>query len=296
MQNFDRYGTVVFDEDYQINLFKEKVETVSGWINGGIYIMDTSAISSFPSEEKFSFEAYLNEKAGSGNLTAFLSDGFFIDIGIPEDYEKSQALLPLIADHTFKGWTLFLDRDGVINVRTPGDYVKSMSEWEYCKDALSSIRLLSFIFDRIIVVTNQQGVALGKMTSYMLDVIHQNLKDDVRKHGGHIDAVYSSIDLKEKPNNSRKPNGTMGHWAKKDFPDIDFAKSIVVGDSATDIEFGQTLGMKTVCVEGKFEDTEAISRLSPDWIMSDLATFANTITQPNNIFQQVVQDQEILKN
>jgi len=288
MRDFDRYGTVILDKDHKVRQFKEKATTRSGWINGGVYIIDTSFAELFPLEEVFSFETFMTEQVHSGLLGGFLSDGYFIDIGIPEDYETAQHTLPLIADQSFRGWTLFLDRDGVINERTPGDYVKSMDEWVYCDGALEAISKLSKIFDRIIVVTNQQGVPLGRMSSYALDLIHQNLRDDVRSIGGHIDAIFASLDLKEKLNNSRKPNPAMAHWAQRAFPDIDFTKAIMVGDSASDIEFGQGLGMRTACVDGKFEDTADIEKLKPNWYFKNLAHFADVYSKPSAIIDQVI--------
>jgi len=293
MKAFDRYGRVVFGADQQVRQFKEKKPSKSGWINGGVYIIKKTMLSTFPDEEVFSFETYMSELVKSGSIGAFLSDGYFIDIGIPEDYDRGQTTLPLISNRLFDGWTLFLDRDGVINERTPGDYIKSVDEWQYCNGALEAIALLSLIFDRIIVVTNQQGVPLGKMTSYTLDLIHQNLKDDVRKLGGHIDSIYASIDLKEKLNNSRKPNPSMGHWAKKDFPAIDFHKSIMVGDSASDIAFGQALGMRTASVDGKHEDTAEILALQPNWQFRDLSHFAESFRHPSKFYNQIESESSV---
>jgi histidinol-phosphate phosphatase family protein len=287
VREMDRYGTVILDKDHKVRRFEEKATIKSGWINGGLYIISADFAESFPSGEVFSFEAFLTNQVNSGKFLGFLSDGYFIDIGIPEDYETAQNTLPLIADRSFEGWTLFLDRDGVINKRTPNDYVKSMNEWVYCDGALNAISKFSKIFDQIIVVTNQQGVPLGKMSSYTLELIHQNLKDDVRKHGGYIDAIYASLDLKEKTDNSRKPNTHMAQWAKRDFPEIDFNKSIMVGDSASDIEFGQALGMRTTSVEGKIEDDAAIKALQPNWSCKDLAHFADIFTKPSEIISQV---------
>jgi len=288
MRDFDRYGTVKFDDTFKVKQFKEKAITPSGWINGGVYIINADFTEAFPAEEVFSFETFMTDQVGSGQLGGFLSDGYFIDIGIPKDYATAQHTLPMINDRSLSGWTLFLDRDGVINVRTPGDYVKSMGEWTYCTGALDAIAKLSLIFDRIIVVTNQQGVPLKKMSSYTLDLIHQNLRDDVRKQGGHIDATYASLDLKDKLNNSRKPNPAMAHWAHKVFPDIDFTKFIMVGDSASDIEFGQSTGMKTAAVDGKPEDVDAIKALNPNWRFRDLAHFAEVFSNPSSIVDHVI--------
>jgi D-glycero-D-manno-heptose 1,7-bisphosphate phosphatase len=144
--------------------------------------------------------------------------------------------------------TLFLDRDGVINKRLVDDYVKNWAEFEFLPGVTESLKILSGIFDRIIVVTNQQGVGKGRMTEKQLNTIHENMKTAVKRAGGRIDAVYYCTDLKDKPGNCRKPSIAMFNKAKTDFPEIDASKSIMVGDSQSDIDFGNNAGMFTVFI------------------------------------------------
>src|ERR1044071_2736321 len=89
-----------------------------------------------------------------------------------------------------KSWTLFLDRDGVINVRFHGDYVKHVGEFEFIPGAVEAIAGFSKIFGKIVVVTNQQGIARGIYTHEDLGAIHAHMKAEVEKAGGKIDAVY----------------------------------------------------------------------------------------------------------
>jgi histidinol-phosphate phosphatase family protein len=148
-----------------------------------------------------------------------------------------------------KTWTLFLDRDGVINLHYPNDYVKRWDEFYFLEGIMDALRSLSEIFRRIIVVTNQQGVGKALMTEDDLKFIHDEMLKEVRKYGGRIHAIYSAIDLVEKDiKQLRKPNTGMAKRAKKDFPEIDFAKSIIVGDNITDMQFGRSCGMITVFV------------------------------------------------
>lgn len=151
-------------------------------------------------------------------------------------------------------WTLFLDRDGVINKKIDNDYVKKVSEFEFLPNALEAIVAFSKIFNRIIVVTNQQGIGKGLMTGQDLRLVHQHLIDAVHEAGGKIDAIYYAPKLAKEKSVLRKPNVGMGSKAKEDFADIDFNKSIVVGDSLSDIEFGKNLGMKTVFISTQILD------------------------------------------
>ncbi len=150
-----------------------------------------------------------------------------------------------------KSWTLFLDRDGVINRRLVDDYIKYWEEFEFLPGTLESFRQFSGLFGRIIVVTNQQGVGKGWMTEKQLQEIHQKMISEINGAGGRVDAVYYCTDLKDKPENCRKPSVTMFERAKKDFPEIIPSKSIMVGDSPSDMDFGRNAGMFTVFIGGE---------------------------------------------
>lgn len=145
-------------------------------------------------------------------------------------------------------WTLFLDRDGVINVRFPGDYVKRVDEFEFIPGAIEAIAGFSKIFGRIIVVTNQQGIARGIYTHEDLGAIHAHMKAEVEKAGGKIDAVYYAHQAASENSPMRKPGTGMALQAKKDFPEIDFSKAVMMGDTQSDMEFGKAMGMKVVFV------------------------------------------------
>lgn len=145
-------------------------------------------------------------------------------------------------------WTLFLDRDGVINERIFDGYVTEIDEFIFRKDFLEAIPSLSQRFGRIIVVTNQQGVGKGLMSERNLLAIHNYMVDEIQKCGGRIDAVFAATNLKGSLNDRRKPQTAMGLEAKAKFPEIDFSKSVMIGDTDSDISFGKNLGMKTACL------------------------------------------------
>jgi len=146
-------------------------------------------------------------------------------------------------------WTLFLDRDGVINKRLMGDYVKTIAEFELIDGAAEAIRIASKSFGKIVVVTNQQGIGKGLMTERNLSDIHAYCLQMINEAGGRIDGFYFAPELAAAGSNSRKPGTGMGLQAKAEFPEIDFSKSVMIGDSVSDMEFGKNLGMKTVFVE-----------------------------------------------
>jgi D-glycero-D-manno-heptose 1,7-bisphosphate phosphatase len=135
--------------------------------------------------------------------------------------------------------TVFLDRDGVINVKAPeGDYVKSWREFELLPGAVEGLSLLRAAGLRLIVVTNQRGIALGRMSARDVEDIHRRMRDV----GVVVDAVHycphdtDSCDC-------RKPNTGM---FERD--GVDFATAAIVGDSESDMEAGRRLGLTLVKV------------------------------------------------
>lgn len=174
-------------------------------------------------------------------------------------------------------WTLFLDRDGVINERLPGAYVQNPVEFVFTEGCREAIKQLAQVFPRILVVTNQQGVGKGLMEEGALIALHRYMLRKIHTSGGRIDGVYYCTALAADHPACRKPNPGMAHQAKADFPEIDFSKSIMVGDSISDMEFGQRLGMKTVWVEGKEEERAAAQALALDARVANLAAFADLV-------------------
>lgn len=147
-----------------------------------------------------------------------------------------------------KSWTLFLDRDGVINKRLIDDYVKNWDEFEFLEQVPESIAYFTQLFGTIVVVTNQQGIGKKMMSTDDLSEIHSKMTAQIELAGGRIDKVYFCPKLKTEEPNCRKPLPAMGLEAQKDFPQIDFNKSIMVGDSISDMEFGKALGMLNIFI------------------------------------------------
>ena len=248
--HFDRYGNVELDETRRIIQFQEKGFRKEGSFNGGIYIIDPNLWPQLSVKEKFSFEtdvmeAYVNELP----FFAVPFDDYFIDIGIPEAYEQAQH------DFSFfevdSSWSVFLDRDGVINKLLPGDYVKSMDEFEFIEGSKEAVTQLSKNFKHVFVVTNQQGIGKGIMTHSQINDVHDYMLTEIEKAGGSITEIYYCPDVESENPPCRKPNTGMALQAKKDFPDVDFSKSVMIGDSETDMEFGKSLGMKTLFISSE---------------------------------------------
>ncbi len=148
-----------------------------------------------------------------------------------------------------KTWTLFLDRDGVINHQIINDYVKQVNEIKIIDGVPQAIQLFTQLFGRIVIVTNQQGIGKGLMTEEDLHHLNGFIMNLIETYEGKIDKIYFAPQLASSGDEYRKPGIGMGLHAKKDFPEIDFEKSIMIGDSEGDIEFGTKLGMKTIMLK-----------------------------------------------
>ncbi|MDD2530260.1 MAG: HAD family hydrolase [Bacteroidales bacterium] len=157
--------------------------------------------------------------------------------------------------------TLFLDRDGVINVRLIDDYVKTWKEFEFEKGALEALSIFTKHFETIFIVTNQQGVSKGLMNEDDLITIHKQMKKEIEDNGGRIDSIYYCTALRKENHFCRKPKVGMGLRARKDFRDIRFKQSIMVGDSISDMQFGKSLKMQTVFISNSLDKTRKNYRL-----------------------------------
>jgi len=148
--------------------------------------------------------------------------------------------------------TLFLDRDGVINVKLDGKYVRNTDEFEFMPGAEFAIAHLSKIFKRILIVTNQQGIAKGIMSAEDLNVLHQYMLQQLKVEGGVIEKIYYCPHLAAENCSCRKPNPGMIQQAIIDFPAIKIEESYLIGDSDTDIIAGEKMELITVKVDNEY--------------------------------------------
>ena len=182
-----------------------------------------------------------------------MSDAYFIDIGIPEDYQKAQWAIPAwfavqkasVAVMKADASTLFLDRDGVLNRHLPGDYVRTPQMWEWMPGVLQALAQWSGKFKHIILVTNQRGVGKGLMTDAQLAQVHARMMQDILEAGGRLDLILTCTAVSEE-DPRRKPNPGMFYEACGLFPDIDAKSSVMVGDSASDAAFADNSGMSFI--------------------------------------------------
>lgn len=279
MHHFERYGVVELDKEGRIASFKEKQYYKEGLINGGIYLLNKLRFLAQEFPLKFSFEKdYLEADYGKGEFFGLAQDSYFIDIGIPEDYNKAQEDLRqsvLNLHEIDKSWTLFLDRDGVINEERLNQYVLHWKQFIFSPGVLEAFKKLSDKFGRILIVSNQRGVGKGLMTEEALSDIHREMKKEVVQVGGHIDKIYYCIDVDDK-HYGRKPNPGMAYRAKQDFPELDLNRAIMVGNKPSDMRFGRAAGLFTVFLRTTNPDQQ-FPHPDIDLCYNSLLDFANSL-------------------
>ncbi len=168
-----------------------------------------------------------------------------------------------------KNIAVFLDRDGTINFER--DYVRRLGEFRLLPGVGRAIRALNRAGVRVIVASNQSGVARGYLTMGTLNRMTEKMRQGLGRQGARLDAVYYCPYHPDEGSIYRKPGVGMALEAKKRFG-LDLRKSFVVGDNWSDIEFGRNIGARTALVlTGHSQGDEPWVRvLRPECIAQDL--------------------------
>ena len=181
--------------------------------------------------------------------------------------------------------TVFLDRDGVINHDAP-DYIRSWGEFHFLPGSLSALKMLAEKKIRVIVVTNQSGVGRGLIAPETLEDMFRRMRAAVESSGGRIDDILHCPHAPDDNCRCRKPLPGMILTAAERHG-IDLRKSVMVGDSARDIECGKAAGCgRTVLVRTGIHPDEAIGALvrkniPPDLVADNLLLAAKWIIEQN---------------
>ncbi len=244
VEDISRYGSVTLD-GARISAFSEKnaARTGAGLINGGIYYLGRELVAriSVPS----SIEADLfPQLASEGRLEGRAFEGYFLDIGLPETLAQARREMAVLRQRP----AAFLDRDGVLNVDR--GYTHRLDDLVWMPGATEAIRLLNDRGYRVIVVTNQAGVARGYFGERAVAAFHAGMQQQLAADGAYIDAFYhcpyhadgvvASYTVDDHPD--RKPNPGMILRAMADFP-VNREGSFIIGDKPSDIEAGRRAGL-----------------------------------------------------
>ncbi len=138
-----------------------------------------------------------------------------------------------------------LDRDGTINVKAPeGEYVESPGEVRLLPGAAAAIARLNARGIPVVVVTNQRGIALGRMTEADLAAVHARLDELLAAEGARVDAYYHCPHERGECD-CRKPGTAMLERAAAEHG-LDLRRAVMIGDAESDVEAGRRVGARTV--------------------------------------------------
>ncbi|MFC2051585.1 D-glycero-beta-D-manno-heptose 1,7-bisphosphate 7-phosphatase [Chloroflexota bacterium] len=161
---------------------------------------------------------------------------------------------------------VFVDRDGTMASDVP--YCSCPEDFELFPDTARATKLLNEHGFKVIVITNQSGIARGYFTEETLAKIHEKMERELAKEGSWVDGIYYCPHHPDDKCDCRKPNPELLLQAAKDF-DIDLKRSFVVGDLQADIELGRVAGCKTILIEGEdiktTPDAVALNLLEAAW-------------------------------
>lgn len=227
VEDSSRYGSVEVSDDYVVK-FGEKGTSGAGLITGGIYAMKRNLLDYM--SEIFSFETDFEEKYVQNNfVAAYCSDGFFIDIGIPEEYQRAQIEFN-------KGYrkAAFFDRDGTINIDT--GHLFEIDKLQFIPGAPELIKKHNDQGNYVVVVTNQAGIAKGLYSEKDMHRLHVELNHRLREGwDAHIDAFHFCPHHPDFTGecNCRKPKPGLIEEAAQ-MHSIDLGVSVMYGDKETD--------------------------------------------------------------
>lgn len=242
LEDTSRFGVVATDGDRVTSFLERPQPGNPGVINGGIYLFDRRLVDRL--QPACSLEADVMPRlAMDGALRGIQADGYFRDIGVPDDFARAQTEIPRLLHRR----ALFLDRDGVINV--DHGHVGTRDRFEFMPGALDTIRLATRAGWHVFIVTNQSGVARGYYKEEDVRDLLAWIADEARRAGGTVDdARYcpfheaAAVEAYRRRSDWRKPApgmllDLMRVW------ELDPARCVMIGDQPTDLQAAAAAGV-----------------------------------------------------
>jgi D-glycero-D-manno-heptose 1,7-bisphosphate phosphatase len=239
-----RFGVIRLATDGLIAEMKPRPERGGeALINGGVYWMRREVVARIPDGECSLESQIFPALAADGLLRGKVYDGFFLDIGVPDEFARAQDIMK----DALRRPAVFLDRDGVLN--HDDGYTHRPDQFRWNDGAREAVKLINDAGCLAFVVTNQAGVARGFYGEDDVRALHAWMNEDLRAIGAHID------DFRYCPHHPegvvgryavecawRKPGAGMlkdllRHWA------VDIARSFLVGDKDTDMTAATAAGV-----------------------------------------------------
>lgn len=239
-----RNNIYVDERGYVVKYDKSRTDKNLNGVEIGFFIINKEVMGLMPGNN-FSFEKeILPQLIEKRQLSGYLTDHRYYSIGSPER-------LLLTGKFLQPKKVIFLDRDGVINKKTPkAEYVKSWDEFEFLPGSINAMKLLSQHGYKIFIITNQAGIARGAMTEKDLKAIHSNLERELEKENVKTEGIYYCPHGWNDGCECRKPKPGMLLQAAREH-DLDLSKALFIGDDERDLQAGNAAGCRTLLVDSE---------------------------------------------
>jgi D,D-heptose 1,7-bisphosphate phosphatase len=244
MQDSRRYGTLETFGD-AVSAFREKDEAATGFglINAGVYRLSQDCVATIDRLPASIEVDVFPQLAKLGTLGHVPVSGWFLDIGLPETLAMARAEMPIRLSRP----CVFFDRDNTLTVDR--GYTHKPEDLKWVAGAESLIGKLNNAGWRVVICTNQSGVARGYYTESDVELFHRAMKSSLAESGAFIDAFYycpfhteATLQEYRQDHFDRKPNPGMIKRATVDLK-INLPKSIFIGDSETDMAAAKAAGI-----------------------------------------------------
>ena len=243
MADTGRYGRARLSGGAITDFAEKATASGPGLINGGIYWLERSVLDWIEALPASLEQDVLPRLAKAGLLGGRSYDGFFIDIGIPEDLARAQALIP----EQMRRPAVFLDRDGVLNADSGYPHAPEQIEWtEGAHQAVKNFNDAGYF---VFVATNQAGVAHGLYDEDTVRRLHRWMNTELMQTGAHVDDwrycpfhPEAKVEAYRGAHPWRKPGAgmlldLMEHWP------VETSRSFLIGDRESDVEAARNAGI-----------------------------------------------------
>lgn len=239
-----RNNTFVNDLGYVQKYDKSRTAKDLNGVEIGYMIVNKKILNLLPKTNSKFEDIIFPNLIAKNRLSGFLTDQKYYSIG---DMKRVKITGKFLAPKKI----VLLDRDGVINKKPEkGNYIKKWEDFKFLPKAIEAIKLLNDSGYKVFIISNQAGIARGEMSEKDLNLIHKNMKKELKRNGAKVDGIYYCPHGWDEGCNCRKPKSGMLFKASEEHL-FDLTKAVFIGDDRRDKQAGDLAGCKTILLKKK---------------------------------------------
>ena len=237
-------NNILIEDGYVLKYDPLRIAKNLNGVDIGFFIVNMKILKLLPEHNSKFENVVLPQLIQKRRLAGFLSDQKYYSIS---DSDRVKTTAKFLSPKK----VILLDRDGVINKKPPkADYVKKWEEFEFLPGSIKAIKLLKDNGYKILIVSNQSGIARGKVSKKDLNLIHKKMQKELKRHGAKIDGIYYCPHGWDEGCECRKPKPGLLFRASREHL-FDLTKAIFIGDDERDKQAGDAVGCKTIMINAK---------------------------------------------